>query len=101
MLCIIALYGLIVVRSMLRLMKERDPFVRLAGAGLACIFGVQAMINIGVAVRLLPAKGMTLPFVSYGGSSVIAAGITVGMLFAMTRSRPQGQMSDILFRRGR
>ena len=100
-LCIIALYGLIVVRSMLRLMKERDPFVRLAGAGLACIFGVQAMINIGVAVRLLPAKGMTLPFVSYGGSSVIAAGITVGMLFAMTRSRPQGQMSDILFRRGR
>lgn len=100
-LCIIALYGLIVVRSMLRLMKERDPFVRLAGAGLACIFGVQAMINIGVAVRLLPAKGMTLPFVSYGGSSVIAAGITVGMLLAMTRSRPQGQMSDILFRRGR
>ena len=57
------------------------------------------MINMGVAVRLLPAKGMTLPFVSYGGSSVIAAGITVGMLLAMTRSRPQGQMSDIF--RGR
>ena len=67
---------------------------------MAAVFGVQAMINIGVAVRLLPAKGMTLPFVSYGGSSVIAAGITVGMLLAMTRSRPQGQMSDI-FRRGR
>ena len=58
------------------------------------------MINMGVAVRLLPAKGMTLPFVSYGGSSVIAGGITVGMLLAMTRSRPQGQMSDI-FKRGR
>ncbi len=100
-LCIIALYGVVVVRSMLRLMKERDTFVRLAGSGLACIFGVQAMINIGVAVRLLPAKGMTLPFVSYGGSSMIAAGITIGMLLAMTRSRPQGQMSDILFRRGR
>jgi len=55
---------------------------------------------MGVAVRLLPAKGMTLPFVSYGGSSVIAAGITVGMLLALTRARPQGQMSDI-FRRGR
>ncbi|WP_435259674.1 putative lipid II flippase FtsW [Thioclava sp. FR2] len=99
-LLIIALYATIVVRSLFRLMRERDPFVRLAGTGLACIFGVQAMINMGVAVRLLPAKGMTLPFVSYGGSSVIAAGITVGMLLALTRTRPQGQMGDIL-RRGR
>lgn len=100
-LIILALYGCVVVRSMFRLMKERDPFVRLAGAGLACIFGVQAMINMGVAVRLLPAKGMTLPFVSYGGSSVIAAGLTVGMLLALTRSRPQGELEDIMFRRGR
>ena len=99
-LVIIALYCTIVVRSLFRLMRERDPFVRLAGTGLACIFGVQAMINIGVAVRLLPAKGMTLPFVSYGGSSVIAAGITVGMLLALTRTRPQGEISD-LFKRGR
>jgi cell division protein FtsW len=99
-LCIIALYGLIVVRSLMRLLRESDPFVRLAGCGLACIFGVQAMINMGVAVRLLPAKGMTLPFVSYGGSSVIAAGITVGALLAMTRARPQGALHDI-FRRGR
>ena len=98
---IIALYGMVVVRSLLRLTRERDPFIRLAGTGLACVFGVQAMINMGVAVRLLPAKGMTLPFVSYGGSSVIAAGITVGMLLAMTRARPQGQIGDILFRRGR
>jgi cell division protein FtsW len=98
-LVILALYGFIVVRSLLRLMKERDPFVRLAGSGLACIFGVQAMINIGVAVRLLPAKGMTLPFVSYGGSSVIAAGITVGMLLALTRSRPQGEIGDIFRKR--
>ncbi|MDT8854166.1 putative lipid II flippase FtsW [Paracoccaceae bacterium Fryx2] len=100
-LVIIALYSTVVVRSLFRLMRERDPFIRLAGTGLACIFGVQAMINMGVAVRLLPAKGMTLPFVSYGGSSVIAAGITVGMLLAMTRSRPQGQIGDILFKRGR
>jgi cell division protein FtsW len=99
-LIIIALYATIVVRSLFRLMRERDPFIRLAGTGLACIFGVQAMINMGVAVRLLPAKGMTLPFVSYGGSSIIAAGITVGMLLALTRTRPQGQMGDIL-RRGR
>ncbi|MCG3268841.1 putative lipid II flippase FtsW [Yoonia sp. I 8.24] len=98
-LVIIALYSVIVVRSLLRLMKERDPFIRLAGTGLACVFGVQAMINMGVAVRLLPAKGMTLPFVSYGGSSLIAGGITVGMLLAFTRVRPQGEMEDILRRR--
>lgn len=100
-LAIIALYATIVVRSLIRLMKERDPFIRLAGCGLACIVGVQAMINMGVAVRLLPAKGMTLPFVSYGGSSVIASGIAVGMLLAFTRTRPQGQIGDILLRRGR
>lgn len=100
-LVIIALYTTVVVRSLMRLTKERDPFIRLAGTGLACIFGVQAMINMGVAVRLLPAKGMTLPFVSYGGSSVIAAGITVGALLAMTRHRPQGRMGDIFGRGGR
>lgn len=100
-LCIIALFTTVVVRSLIRLMRERDPFIRLAGSGLACIFGVQAMINMGVAVRLLPAKGMTLPFVSYGGSSLIAGGIAVGMLFAFTRSRPQGEIGDILRGRGR
>ncbi|TNC73810.1 putative lipid II flippase FtsW [Rubellimicrobium roseum] len=97
---IITLYACVVVRSLWRLTQERDLFVRLAGTGLACSFGVQAMINMGVAVRLLPAKGMTLPFVSYGGSSLIAGGIAVGMLLALTRTRPQGAMGDIL-RRGR
>jgi cell division protein FtsW len=86
------------VRSLLRLQDERDPFVRIGGTGLACAFGVQALINMGVAVRLLPAKGMTLPFVSYGGSSVIASGIAVGMLLALTRSRPQGRIADVLGR---
>ncbi len=96
---IIALFVIITVRSLMRLMRERDPFIRLAGTGLACIFAIQALINTGVAVRLLPAKGMTLPFVSYGGSSLIAGGITVGMLLAFTRSRPQGEIGDILLRR--
>ncbi|MDX1780589.1 MAG: putative lipid II flippase FtsW [Thalassovita sp.] len=95
-LIIIGLYASIVLRSFYRLMKERDPFTRLAGTGLAAMFCVQALINMGVAVKLLPAKGMTLPFVSYGGSSLIAGGIAVGMLLAFTRSRPQGQIGDIL-----
>jgi cell division protein FtsW len=99
-LAIILLYCTIVIRSLLRMLKERDPFARIAGSGLACAFGVQALINMGVAVRLLPAKGMTLPFVSYGGSSVIASGIAMGMLLALTRTRPQGEMAEIL-RRGR
>lgn len=100
-LVILALYAAITARSLFRLMRERDPFIRLAGTGLACAFGVQALINMGVAVRLLPAKGMTLPFVSYGGSSVIASGLALGMLLAFTRARPQGRIGDYLIKRGR
>ena len=92
---IILLYTWIVIISLIRLLKERDEFNRLAGSGLVTMFGIQAIINVGVAVRLLPAKGMTLPFVSYGGSSIIAMGITVGMLLALTRTRPQKDISDI------
>jgi cell division protein FtsW len=100
-LLVILLYGVITVRSLSRLMRERDTFIRLAGTGLVSIFAIQAVINMGVAVRLLPAKGMTLPFVSYGGSSLIAAAIGVGMLLAFTRTRPQGEIGDILIKRGR
>ena len=98
-LAIIALYMVIVLRSLLRLMRERDSFARLAGTGLACMLGVQALINMGVAVRMLPAKGMTLPFISYGGSSMLALGIVAGMLLALTRTRPQGEIGDLLARR--
>ena len=100
-LVIIFLYTTIVLRSLFRLMRERDPFIRLAGTGLACTLAMQAMINMSVAVRLLPAKGMTLPFVSYGGSSLVAAGIMMGMLLALTRVRPQGEIRDYLVRSGR
>ena len=100
-LVIIFLYATIVLRSLFRLMRERDPFIRLAGTGLACTFAMQAMINMSVAVRLLPAKGMTLPFVSYGGSSLVAGGIMIGMLLALTRTRPQGEIRDYLVRSGR
>jgi cell division protein FtsW len=96
---IIGLYMTIVVRSLLRLVHERDPFIRFAGTGLAVGLGLQAIINIGVAVRLLPAKGMTLPLISYGGSSLIAAGLGLGMLLAMTRTRPQNDFDELLARR--
>lgn len=92
---IIVLFMIVTVRSFLRLIHERDPFIRFAGTGLAALFGMQALINMGVAVRLLPAKGMTLPFVSYGGSSLVAAGIGLGFLLAFTRTRPQGDISDV------
>ena len=92
---IILLFTWIVLASLIRLLRETDAFNRLAGSGLVAMFGIQAIINLGVAVRLLPAKGMTLPFVSYGGSSIIAMGITMGMLLALTRVRPQKDIGDI------
>ncbi len=97
-LVVICLFMVVTVRSLFRLIRERDPFIRLAGTGIAVLFGMQAMINMGVAARLLPAKGMTLPFVSYGGSSLVAAGIGLGLLLAFTRTRAQGDMSDLLGR---
>ncbi len=97
-LVIIALYATLVLRAFWRLAGERDPFTRYAGIGLVAVLGVQAMINMGVAVRLLPSKGMTLPFISYGGSSILAAAITMGLLLALTRTRPQGQIVGLLKR---
>lgn len=95
-LAIIALFAFITVRAFLRLIHERDPFIRFAGTGLAALIGMQALINMGVAVRLLPAKGMTLPFISYGGSSMLAVGIAMGFLLALTRRRTQGEFADVL-----
>ena len=95
-LLIIFVYLTITIRSLFRLIKERNPFIRLAGTGLAVLFAAQSLINLGVAVRLLPAKGMTLPFISYGGSSLLAGGIALGMLLAFTRERPQGAIGDAI-----
>ncbi|MEM9797386.1 MAG: putative peptidoglycan glycosyltransferase FtsW [Pseudomonadota bacterium] len=97
---ITALFALIAARCLLRLCVERDMFIRLAGTGLTVLLSSQALINLGVAVRLLPAKGMTLPFVSYGGSSLVAMGLLVGMLLCFTRSRPQGEIGDHLLSNG-
>lgn len=87
-LCILGLYLFITLRALSRLVEERNAFIRLAGTGLAVMFGLQAFVNFSVAIRLLPAKGMTLPFISYGGSSMLAGALVVGGLLAMTRSRP-------------
>ncbi|MDE2788908.1 MAG: putative peptidoglycan glycosyltransferase FtsW [Paracoccaceae bacterium] len=91
---VILLFLVITVRSLLRLARERSPFIRIAGTGLMSMFALQALINMGVAARLLPAKGMTLPFISYGGSSALATAILMGVLLAFTRTRPQGDMED-------
>ena len=97
---LVMLFGIIIGRSFSRLNRERNPFIRLAGSGLTCLIGIQAAINLGVSVQLLPAKGMTLPFVSYGGSSMMATGLTCGMLLTFTRTRPQDDLHDF-FRGGR
>ena len=87
---IITFFIIIVGRSLVILSKERDFFIRNCGVGSISFFALQAIINLGVSVRLLPAKGMTLPFISYGGSSIIASGFLMGLLLACTRNRPLG-----------
>jgi cell division protein FtsW len=89
---ILAVFGFIVLRGLLRLLDEGDIFVVLASAGLVTSFGLQAFINMASALSLIPTKGMTLPFVSYGGSSALAVALTMGMLLALTRRRNKGEL---------
>ena len=84
-LALLALYGLIVFRALVLAIKAQDLSVRYAASGLALLIGLQALINMGVNVGLLPAKGMTLPFISAGGSSLIAVSLTFGMMLSLTR----------------
>jgi len=86
---IAVLFCLLAVRLMLRSASAHGAFAQLAGAGLSIVVALQAFINMGVAVRMLPAKGMTLPFVSYGGSSLFAVALTMGCALALTRERSQ------------
>jgi cell division protein FtsW len=86
-LVILALFAFVVVRGMVRLLGETDLFVVLAAAGLLTQFGLQAFVNMASSLHLIPTKGMTLPFVSYGGSSVLAIALGMGMLLALTRRR--------------
>lgn len=82
------LFFTFVARAMFRLLDEKDLFVMLAAAGITTQLGVQALINMAVNVNLAPSKGMTLPFISYGGSSMIALGLGFGLLLAFTRRNP-------------
>ena len=90
-LVIIALFAFVVLRSLNHAHKDEDPFCRFAVAGLAMLFGLQSCINLMVNLHLIPPKGMTLPFVSYGGSSLIALAFGMGMLIALTRRRPRAE----------
>ncbi|HET7849052.1 MAG TPA: putative peptidoglycan glycosyltransferase FtsW [Pseudolabrys sp.] len=91
-LVLVALFAFIVIRSLLRALRNEDPFTRFAATGLSILFGTQAAINLAVNVHLIPAKGMTLPFISYGGSSMISLAYGMGMLLALTREQPQVAM---------
>jgi len=86
-LMIAGLYAFIVLRGFSRLIQEENLFVLLAGTGLLVQFGLQALINMASALHLMPTKGMTLPFISYGGSSLVAGAIGMGMVLALTRRR--------------
>jgi len=90
-LVVLFLFGFIVLRGLLRLLAEQDLFIVLASCGLVTSFGLQAFVNMASSLHLIPTKGMTLPFVSYGGSSVLAVALGIGMLLALTRRRTRAE----------
>ena len=98
---IVLIFAFLVMRGLSHAFRERNDFTRFAVAGLVLQIGIQSMINIGVNLELLPAKGMTLPLISYGGSSMVAICITAGFILALTRHRPEKRAVErSLFRSG-
>ncbi|MFC5069237.1 putative lipid II flippase FtsW [Flaviflagellibacter deserti] len=93
-LILLSLFAFVVLRGLWHALNEDEPFVRLAIAGLTMLFGLQSAINMAVNVQLMPAKGMTLPFISYGGSSLISLALGMGMLLALTRRRPRARLVE-------
>ena len=88
---LVLVFAFVVMRGLSNSLRSEEAFTRLAAAGLVVLFGVQAVINMGVNLSILPAKGMTLPFISYGGSSMIAVAFGMGLILALTRRRPEPQ----------
>ncbi|WP_454625699.1 putative lipid II flippase FtsW [Bradyrhizobium cenepequi] len=93
-LALLALFAFVVIRTLSRAYATEDMFARFAASGLAILFGVQAAINMAVNLQLIPAKGMTLPFISYGGSSIVSLAYGVGMMLALTRQRPRTEVES-------
>jgi cell division protein FtsW len=91
---LVLIFAFIVLRGLNHAFKERNDFTRFAVAGLVLQIGMQSMINIGVNLELMPAKGMTLPLISYGGSSQIAICVTAGFILALTRHRPEKRAQE-------
>jgi cell division protein FtsW len=91
-LILLSLFAFVVVRALRHALRDDDPFRRFSVAGLAILFGLQSAINMAVNLHLIPAKGMTLPFISYGGSSMISLAYGMGMLLALTRERPRSEL---------
>ncbi len=94
-LALLALFAFVVIRALSRAYSTEDLFSRFAASGLAILFGVQAAINMSVNLQLIPAKGMTLPFISYGGSSIVSLAYGVGMMLALTRQRPGSELESL------
>jgi cell division protein FtsW len=94
-LALVALFAFVVIRTLTRAYATEDMFSRFAASGLAILFGVQAAINMSVNLQLIPAKGMTLPFISYGGSSIVSLAYGVGMMLALTRLRPRTEIESM------
>lgn len=92
---LICLFAVIIIRGLVNLMKETDLFVFLAASGLIMQFGLQTFINLGVNLSILPSKGMTLPFISYGGSSMLALAIGMGMVLALTRRGARDNLENL------
>lgn len=91
-LALLALFAFVVLRALTHALRNDYPFTRFAAAGLAILFGLQSAINMSVNLHLIPAKGMTLPFISYGGSSMLSLAYGMGMLIALTRERPRAEL---------
>ena len=92
---IVALFAFLVLRALTKAMREENLFVLLSVGGLAVQFGLQAFINMASSLHMMPTKGMTLPFISYGGSSLLALAVGMGMILALTRRRrdPEGKLA--------
>jgi cell division protein FtsW len=92
---LVSIFAFIVLRGLLQAGRNEDPFCRFAAAGLLLLFGLQSTINMAVNLHLMPAKGMTMPFISYGGSSLISSALLMGFLIAVTRRRPRSELGFV------